>query len=332
MKPSGTLLLRRSDVASLLTLGDCIAVVESAFRLQGEGHITPPGILGVHVNHGGFHIKAAVMDTGRLYFAAKTNGNFPDNPQRASLPAIQGTVSLCDAENGFPLALMDSMEITVLRTGAATAVAARYLARPDSRVVTVCGCGNQGRVQLRALGHVLACLERAYAFDLDGAQAQRFAAEMTAELDIVVEAVADVAQAARASDVCVTCTPSRQAYLHRDSVRPGTFVAGVGADNPEKSELHPSLLAGSKVVADSLAQCASIGDLRHAIEAGTMTTDDVYAELSQIVAGRKPGRTTEDEVTLFDSTGVALEDVATAILVYERAVARNRGLPFDFAA
>jgi len=332
MKPAGTLLLRRSDVAGLLSLGDCIAAVEGAFRLQGEGKIAPPGILGLHVPNGGFHIKAAVMDSGRPYFAAKTNGNFPGNPERLALPAIQGTVSLCDAENGFPLALMDSMEITLLRTGAATAVAARHLARADSKVVTICGCGNQGRVQLRALKHVFPRLHRAYAFDLDSARARRFAAEMAAELGIAVELVQDVVQAAQASDICVTCTPSRQAYLHRDVIRPGTFVAGVGADNPAKSELSPSLLAASKVVVDSLQQCASIGDLHHAIEAGAMTAEDVYAELSQIVDGHKPGRTCDDEITVFDSTGVALQDVAAAIIVFERATAAQRGLVCDFAS
>ena len=141
------LMLTRQDVAPLLTLDECTAAVAEAFRLRGEGKLRPSGILGVPASGGGFHIKAAVL---RNFFAAKVNGNFTDNPARFSLPAIQGVIVLCGAENGRPLALMDSIEITTLRTAAATSVAARHLARPSSAVVTICGCGTQGRA---SFGH-----------------------------------------------------------------------------------------------------------------------------------------------------------------------------------
>jgi alanine dehydrogenase len=136
-----TLSLSRSEVARLLSLDECIAAVEEAFRLQGEGRLQTPGILAMPSTGGGFHVKAAVM--GR-WFAAKINGNFSGNPARFGLPAIQGMIYLADAVNGAPLAVMDSVEITILRTGAATAIAAKHLARGDSRVVTICGCGHQG--------------------------------------------------------------------------------------------------------------------------------------------------------------------------------------------
>src|ERR1044071_9111088 len=116
MKPEGTLLLTRSDVATLLGIEECMGAVEEAFRLYAEGRAAPPGILGVHVANGGFHLKAGVLELGRAYFAAKANANFPQNPQRFGLPMIQGIIVLCDAENGYPLALMDSMEVTVIRT------------------------------------------------------------------------------------------------------------------------------------------------------------------------------------------------------------------------
>jgi alanine dehydrogenase len=156
MRPDGTLILGRGEVASLLSLGDCIEAVEEAFRLHEEGRSLPPGVLETLTENGGFHIKAAGLKlAGGSYYAAKVNGNFPLNPERFGLPTIQGVVMLCDAERGRPLALMDSMELTALRTAAATGVAARHLARPGSKVVTVCGCGTQGRVQLRALAEVL---------------------------------------------------------------------------------------------------------------------------------------------------------------------------------
>src|SRR5215211_5438174 len=155
MKPEGTLLLKRSDIAALLSIEECMAAVEQSFRLYAEGKTAPPGILGIHARDGGFHIKAGLLELSRTYFAAKTNANFPQNMKRFGLPLIQGVIVLCDGENGYPLALMDSIEITIQRTGAATAVAAKYLARANSKVVTVCGCGNQGRISLRALKVVL---------------------------------------------------------------------------------------------------------------------------------------------------------------------------------
>jgi alanine dehydrogenase len=327
----GTLVLTRSDVAALLDLDTCIAAVEEAFRRHAAGESLPPGVLGVHTGEGGFHIKAAGLRGGaRSWFAAKVNGNFPGNRARFGLPTIQGVVVLCDADDGSPLAILDSIEITILRTGAATAVAARHLARPDSRVAAICGCGNQGRVQLRALRRVLP-IERVQAWDLDEAVARRFAAEMTAELGIEVAVAREPAAAAAASDVCVTCTPSQQAFLRRADVRPGTFVAAVGADNPDKQELEPALLAAGTVVVDMLEQCAAIGDLHHALEAGAVALADVHAELAEVVAGQKPGRTSAEEIVIFDSTGTALQDAAAAAVVYENALKTGRGLALDLA-
>jgi len=168
--------------------------------------VPPAGILGMPAEGGGFHLKAAFLPLERSYFAAKVNGNFPSNPQRSGLPAIQGVVVLADAENGEPLAVMDSIEITRLRTGAATAVAARRLARSDAAVAAICGCGNQGEVQLRALSRVLS-LEKAFAWDVDPARARAYAERLSRELGLEVDATADPAAAVSESDVCVTCTP-----------------------------------------------------------------------------------------------------------------------------
>jgi len=330
MKPKGTLLLRRKEIAELLSLDECIAAVEQAFRLYAEGKSLPPGILGVPANEGGFHIKAAELKLGRSYFAVKTNGNFFQNQQRFGMPNIQGIILLSDGENGYPLALMDSIEITILRTGAATAVAAKYLARPDATVATICGCGNQGRVQLRALARVRR-LERVHAYDIDAEQAEQFAGELSDELGIAVRAVRELAEAVRQSDICVTCTPSRSLFLKREDVAPGTFIAAVGADSPEKQELDPALVASSKIVVDILEQCATIGELHHALEKGLLTRADVHAELGKVIAGHKPGRTSREEVILFDSTGTALQDAAAAAMVYEKAVHAGRGITLDFA-
>lgn len=312
------IVLTGDDVRRLLDLDDCIAVVEEVFRKSARGGIAPAGVLSMHAEGGGFHVKAAMLDEGEeRWFAAKTNANFPGNNARFGLPTIQGLLLLFDAIAGCPLAIIDSIELTALRTAAATAVAARYLARADSSRVTICGCGAQSAAQLLALARVLP-LREVFAFDLDRDRAAAFAAAMSAS-PFAVTAVTDLQASLRRSDVVITCTTSRRAFLMADDVMDGTFVAAVGADNPEKQELDPMLMARSKVVVDSLEQCVAFGDLHHAIEEGVLSASDVHASLGQIVARDRTGRVNTEEVTIFDSTGTAIQDVAAAVIVYKRA-------------
>jgi alanine dehydrogenase len=328
---AGTLVLTRRDVQRFLSLADCIEAVERAFRLYGEGGILAPVMTGIHSFEGGFHVKAGILPLARSYFAAKMNANFPENRHRANLPTIQGVIVLCDAQNGRPLAVLDSIEITATRTAAATAVAAKYLARMDSKVATICGCGDQGRVQLQALAQILN-LQSAFAYDIDEGKASEYARDCCAKLGIAVQATKDLSRATEESDVCVTCTSSREGFLSSQHVRPGTFIAAVGADNPEKQELLPELMASAKIVVDILEQCASSGDLHHAIRTGSVSRSDVHAELGEVVAGKKPGRTSQEETIIFDSTGMALQDVAAAALVYEKAEQAGFERSLEFAA
>jgi ornithine cyclodeaminase/alanine dehydrogenase-like protein (mu-crystallin family) len=325
------LVLTRRDVVELLSLDDAITAVEAAFRLHAEGASLPPGVLSVPAIDGGFHIKAAGLRLGRPYFAAKTNGNFPQNPARLGRPAIQGVVVLCDAEHGTPLAVMDSIAITAIRTAAATAVAARYLARRTARIATICGCGAQGDVQLRALARV-ASLERVFAFDSAPGRAKAFAERLGTELGLDVTPVDVLAEATRRSDIVVTCTPSRAPLLGPGDLAAGAFLSAVGADNEHKQEVDPRLLASTALVVDILEQSATIGELHHALDAGVMTRGDVRAELGDVIAGRRAGRRTDDEIVIFDSTGTALQDVAAAVAVYERALATGCGVALELGA
>ena len=324
MTSPGTLLLSRREVAELLNIDEYIAAVERVFRLYGEGKTHAPGILGVHAHDGGFHIKAGLLELDQPFFAAKINANFPHNAKRFGLPLIQGVIVLADGQNGYPLAIMDSMEITIQRTGAATAVAAKYLARRDSRSITICGCGNQGRVSVHALSKIFP-LEHVFAYDVDEAQGVRFANEISAELKIPVEATGDLQAAMERSDICVTCTPSTRFFLKQDHVQPGTFVAAVGADSETKQEVEPALLAQNTTVVDIAEQCAVIGELHHAIASELMTKQHVHAELGEVVAGIKTGRTSADEIIIFDSTGLALHDVIVAATVYQKAMDKGAG-------
>jgi ornithine cyclodeaminase/alanine dehydrogenase-like protein (mu-crystallin family) len=322
--PIGTLLLSRTDVERLLTPEACIAAVEDAFRQHALGMLPAPGILGMHGGDGGFHIKAALLTADRPYFAAKLNANFPRNPAQHGLPTIQGVVLLSDAANGAPLAIMDSMSITALRTAAATAVAARHLAAERSEAALICGCGAQAPAQLRALLRIRKPA-RVYAYDENEARASAFATALGAELRIPISAVTDLARAAAASDIVITCTSARRYFIERDMVRPGTFIAAVGADSEDKQEIDPRLLAEATLVTDLTEQACRIGDLHHAIAAGVFSRDAVHAELGEVVAGKKRGRARVDEIIVFDSTGTGLQDAAAAVAAYRGALAEGPG-------
>jgi ornithine cyclodeaminase/alanine dehydrogenase-like protein (mu-crystallin family) len=319
--PSGVVVLSRGDVRRLLSKEECIAAVEQAFRLYGAGSVPKPGVMATHVDGGGFHVKAGVMPfDGRWYYAAKANANFPHNRAKHGLPTIQGAILLFDAECGVPLAILDSVEITGLRTGAASAVAARYLARPDSRTLAIIGCGVQSRYQIAAIRAVLP-IERILAYDTDGAQLRSLAADTQG--GAAIEAAVSLQAATCRADVIVTCTTARSAFLTPEQVRPGTFIAAVGADNEDKQELSVSLLQSSRVIADVQSQAAQIGELHHALKEHALDLASVPGDLGDVLAGRVQGRTSADEITIFDSTGMSLQDVAAACAVYRRALAQE---------
>jgi len=325
-----TILLSRVDVERLLTPEVCIAAVEDAFRRLAEGTVPAPGILGMHAGDGSFHVKAGFLTLDRPYFAAKLNANFPKNAERHGLPTIQGAVLLCDAANGAPLAIIDSIAITALRTAAATAVAAKHLAPHECETLLVCGCGGQAAAQLRAV--LQACRPaRILVYDVNAAKAEAFAHHMQTPMGIPIDRADDLFAAFAVCRIAITCTTARRFFVTREMVRPGTFIAAVGADHEEKQEIEPRLLAAAKVVTDITEQACRIGDLHHAIEAGVMSRGSVHAELGEILAGRKAGRTSAEEVIVFDSTGTGLQDVAAAIAVYRKAVDAGVGQSFSFA-
>jgi alanine dehydrogenase len=314
----GTLLLTRKEVASLLTIGECMDAVEHAFKLRAVGKADVPGILGIRTQDGGFHIKAGILYLQRPYFVAKTNANFPNNRSCHGLPTIQGIISVSHASDGRLLALMDSIEITIIRTGAATGIAAKYLSREDAETATIIGCGNQGRISLRALMKVRA-LKKVFIYDINDSMADSFIEELSNEFPNLIQKTPDIRRAVGKSDICVTCTPSRKYFLKREFVMPGAFIAAVGSDSEDKQELDPTLLSLHTVVTDSVDQCERIGEVHHAINKG-MKRDHVYAELGEVISGCKRGRSSAEEIIIFDSTGTALQDVAAAAIVYEKAV------------
>jgi ornithine cyclodeaminase/alanine dehydrogenase-like protein (mu-crystallin family) len=323
-----TLVLSRRDIAQLMTREDYLRAAEIAFRALASGDAVAPLPMHLHGDGGAFHAKGASLHG---LAALKLNGNFPGNPERHGLPTIQGAILLADATNGALLAVMDSIEITLARTAVASALAARHLARPGSSRVAICGCGEQGRVQLAALASAFR-LEDVRVWDRDFKQAQAYADEMRGTLGIAVHATDALEDATLSADIIVTCTTACTCFLGPEHVRPGTFIAAIGADNPEKSEIAPALMARSKIVVDVLDQCLAMGDLHHAVECGAVAASDVHAGLGQIVTGTRDGRRTADEIWIFDSTGTAAQDVAAAAEVYARALERGAGIRVPLGA
>jgi len=323
MSNKDLLFLSRTDIVRLMDFTGYVDAVEAAFRAVVEGRAVAPPASALHVTAGSFHAKGAALLGDDSKVAIKINGNFPGNRAANGLPTVQGVIYLADGANGRPLAVMDSIEVTINRTGAATMLAARHLARHDSKVATICGAGVQGRIQLKAIA-AAAKLERIYIWDVDQKLATSFAREMGAALSLDIQSTSDLSPV-RDSDIVVTCTSSRRAFLTPDLVRPGTFISAVGADNSDKSEIDPMLYAKSLVVVDSLEQAEEIGDLHHALEAGAVTLGHVHATLGEVLVGTKPGRTDDNTITLFDSTGMGLQDVAAAVAVYRLALTAGAG-------
>lgn len=322
------LLLTRADISALMKPADYLVAVETAFRLfkQDRAPSSPPmHIPGVG---GAFHAKGAALIGERPLAALKVNANFPGNPARG-LPTIQGVIVLCDTETGAVLALMDSIEITLRRTAAASALAAKHLAAPNAVTLAIVGCGAQAWPQTEALAQVRA-FKRGLAYDADAGKALSFAAMASERLGIPFRASPVLRDATRDADVIVTCTTSRTPILYPADVSPGAFIAAVGADNPEKSEIAPALMAEAAVIVDLLDQCLVMGDLHHAVKNGATTPAHVRADLGDLVTGTKIGRARANEIVVFDSTGTAIQDVASAAVALERAHARGAGVAFAF--
>jgi alanine dehydrogenase len=323
---ASTLILSRADVAALLTLPEYIEAVEVAFCAYAEGKTLPSEVMHIDAAGGEFHAKAGgLSQVGNSYFGIKVNGGFFQNPVLNGLPSIQGIIYLADAETGRPLAVMDSAHITAFRTGAATAVAAKYLAHTDSSCVTVCGAGQQARVQLASLCLVRP-IERAFVWDRHPESASAMAKEMTERLNIPVSPIRAIRDGSLESQIVVTCTPSREPFLHRRDISKGTFIAAVGADSFDKQEIESSIVAEAIVVTDITDQCATSGELHHAIAANLVDLNHVHAEIGQIIAKQRPGRTAADQLIVFDSTGTSLQDVACAAVIYRKALATRRGV------
>ncbi len=323
-----TLLLARDEVAQVLGMADCIDVVEKAFAELASDTAVLPLRIGIKPPGGiSLYMPAYLKDLGAL--ACKVVTVYKDNPSKHGMPTTIGKVLLQDPDTGDVTCIMDGGYLTAVRTGAVSGVATKYLARKaDGLVAGVFGAGVQARMQLRAVAAVRV-LGRAILYDPSPEAIDGFL-EALADLGLDIERAESAEAVLDQADILCAATSSPTPLFDGSLVRPGTHINGIGSHTPNARELDTEIVRRSKFVADSAEACLSeAGDLMIPIEEGAITAGHIHADLGEIVLGRKPARETDDEITVFKSVGLAIQDVATAKLVYDRAVEVGIGTEVD---
>jgi alanine dehydrogenase len=304
-----TLLLDRSAIKTLIKMPDVIDVVEAAFKICGEGRGKMPAKTYLSLEHGDFRAMPAALPGCA---GMKWVNVHPKNPSRG-LPSIMAILIYSDPETGYPLAIMDATEITAYRTGAAAAVASRYLARRDSHTIGIIGAGFQAHTQILAHAELFNPVS-INVFDISKAAVDRLMQSLS-QFSIRNCSL----QEAVASDIVCTLTPSRSPIIKKEWIAAGTHINAVGADAPGKQELDSSILKEAVVVVDDLEQASTSGEINVPIQKGIYSIREVYGTLAELVVGKKRGRADNRTITLFDSTGLAVEDIAVAKLLFEKA-------------
>jgi alanine dehydrogenase len=304
-----TLLLDRNAIKTLIRMSDVIRVVEEAFRMCGEGRGNMPAKTYLSVERGDFRAMPATLPGCA---GMKWVNVHPQNPS-LGLPSIMAILIYSDPETGYPLAIMDATEITAYRTGAAAAIASKYLARPDSHTIGIIGAGFQARTQILAHAELFSPVS-VKIFDVSKAAVDRLMHSLP-QFSIRYCSI----QEAVASNIVCTLTPSRNPIIKKEWIVAGTHINAVGADAPGKQELDPSILKEAIVVVDDLKQASTSGEINVPIQKGIYSIGEVYGTLPELVAGKKKGRMDSKAITVFDSTGIAVEDIAVAKLLFEKA-------------
>lgn len=303
-----TLLLDRKAVNNLMNMSDVINVVEEAFKMWGEGKVNMPPKAYLLVEHGDFRAMPAALPGCA---GVKWVNAHPQNQSR-NLPSVMAVIIYNDPETGYPLAIMDGTKITAYRTGAAAAIASKYLARQDSHTIGIIGAGCQAYTQIIAHAELFD-LSSINVFDISEAAVDKLIKSFP-EFPVRSCSI----QEAAASDIVCTLTPSRNPIIKKEWIIAGTHINAVGADAAGKEELDPSILKEAIVVVDDLRQASTGGEINVLIKKGIYTVNEVYGTLPELVVRKKKGRTDNKVITVFDSTGIAVEDIAVAKFLFEK--------------
>lgn len=326
-----TLLLNKSDVGSLIDLDAIQEAVENGYRSFNSGLVVQPDFMAVVKpgTHTGFDFKGG-MDMGGGYITIKaSSGGYPDNP-KIGLPTGMNTVFLFEADTSALKCVMDGTWITGCRTAAAGAISVKYLAREDASKLCVIGAGNQARRQLRAIMRVRKLTE-VFVWGYSDEEIEGYIKEMSAETGLKITGFRNAEEAVKNADIIVTTTIGRRgAVVKKEWIKPGTHIAAIGADMPDKQELFADIFKGAKVVNDSIGLCIKNGETHHAVEEGIIKVEDIHAEIGEIILGKKPGRENPEEITIFDTVGMAIQDNVMAAYLYKGALEKGLGVKYDF--
>jgi len=322
-----TLLLGARQIAEFLSMSETLKAVELAFKLKAQGKaIMPTKIyLDLPEYQGDYRAMPAYIDGSA---GIKWVSVYPGN-RKYNLPTVMATIILCDPNTSCPLAIMDGTYITNMRTGASGGVAVKYLARKDSSVIGLIGAGMQAKMQLLAISKVLLKIGEVKVFDQYKDARLRYTEEMGTKLNINIRPVETIEEAAEA-DIVVTSTPLTKPIVKKQHIKPGTHINAIGADAKGKQELEADVLKGVKIVIDDIEQAAHSGEINVPLSQGLIKIEEIYGSLGEVVANMKKGRENDEEITIFDSTGLAIQDIICAKLVYEKAKGKKATV-FDFS-
>lgn len=325
-----TLLLKQSEIKELIEMKEIIESVETAYTVHATRNVQMPAkkYLFFKKYNGDLRIMPAFiknMDEAGV----KCVNVHPENPVKYNLPTVMGLIQLFDPKSGFPLSVMDGTWITNMRTGAAAGVGTKYLARKDSKTLGIIGAGKQAYTQLMALKEVMD-IEHAHVFCRTCSSRENFADMARKRFDIDINAVSTAEEAVKNMDVVVTVTPANKPVLKTDWITEGTHINAMGADAPGKQELEVGILQKAKIFIDCWEQARHSGEINVPVHDGIITRKSISSKIGDVIIGKAEGRISDEDITVFDSTGLAVQDMVTGWKVYEEAVKKGVGTVINF--
>lgn len=326
-----TLLLTKQEVGSLISMKEVIGAVGEAYKAFSSGQVVQPDYIGIHLPspRGEIDFKLGYYKANEVISMKASSGGFIDNPTAHGVPNGMGTILLFDARSCALTCVMDGSLITNLRTGASGAVSVQVLARKNSKKITTIGTGNQARMQIRAITEVMK-IEEIHAWSRNPDALARYKMDIESEFGIPVIVANSKKEAVEQADILITTTRGKGSLVEADWVKPGTHIIAIGTDQQGKQELDPAIFKNAKIVNDSISQCTQKGETWHPLNEKIITKDDIHGEIGEILLGTKPGRENDEEITIFDSTGMAIQDNTTSEKIYRNALENNIGTFFAF--
>ncbi|WP_144172280.1 ornithine cyclodeaminase family protein [Pseudomonas sp. Kh13] len=326
-----TLLLNKAEVGRLISMEEVIGSVEEAYKAFSAGQVVQPDYIGIHLPEprGEIDFKVGYCKTNEIISMKASSGGFLDNPTAYGVPNGMGSVLLFDARSCALICVMDGSLLTGLRTGASGAVSVKALARKSARKITCIGTGNQARMQIRAISLVMQIGE-IHAWSRSLETREHFKVDIEEEFGIPVILADSKKAAVEQADILITTTRGKGSLVEASWVKPGTHIIAIGTDMKGKQEFEPEIFRNAKIVTDSTSQCIEKGEVWHPLTAKIIGLNDIHGELGEILLGTKPGRENDEEITIFDSTGMAIQDNTTAEKIYRNALESNAGTFFVF--